>query len=151
MFIEFAGELVNHKDLTFCQEMIERLTLVIAASPFYKSLRSVLMGKLKPEFVASKEELFYRLFKTWSYNPISSLTLCLLSKNYKLAYNLLPRFTVMEMDTNKLIALGSLVQLIESPGFINLRIEMTRQDEASKYLLKTLQGVLMLLPLSKSF
>lgn len=131
--------------------MIERLTLVIAASPFYKSSRAILMGTNKPEYVATKEELFFRLFKTWSYNPISTLTLCLLSKNYKLAYNLLPRFSLIEMDTNKLIALGSLVQLIESPGFINLRIELTRQDEASKYLLKTLQGVLMLLPLSKSF
>lgn len=131
--------------------MIERLTLVIAASPFYKTLREILMGKVKPEYVQSKEELFFKLFKTWSFNPISTLTLCLLSKNYKLAYNLLPRFTLIEMDTNNLIALGSLVQLIESPGFINLRLELTRQDEGSKYLLKTLQGVLMLLPLSKSF
>jgi vacuole morphology and inheritance protein 14 len=89
--------------------MIERLTLVIAASPFYKNLRAIMMGKFKPEFVASKEELFFKLFKTWSYNPISTLTLCLLTKNYKLAYNLLPRFTLIEMDTNKLIALGSMV------------------------------------------
>lgn len=131
--------------------MIERLTLVISASPFYKTFRMILMGKCKPEYLESKEELFFKLFKTWSFNPISTLTLCLLSKNYKLAYNLLPRFTLLEMDTTKLIALGSLVQLIESPGFINLRIELTRQDENSKYLLKTLQGVLMLLPLSKSF
>jgi len=131
--------------------MIERLTLVIAASPFYKPLREILMGKREPEYSNSKEELFFLLFKTWSFNPIATLTLCLLSKNYKLAYNLLPRFTLIEMDTNDLIALGSLVQLIESPGFINLRIELTRQDEGSKYLLKTLQGVLMLLPLSKSF
>jgi vacuole morphology and inheritance protein 14 len=109
------------------------------------------MGKAKPEYAATKEELFFKLFKTWSYNPISTLTLCLLSKNYELAYNLIPRFTEIEMDTPKLIALGSLVQLIESPGFLNLRIELTRQDEQTKYLLKTLQGILMLLPLSKSF
>jgi hypothetical protein len=89
--------------------MIELLTLVIAASPFYKTLRAILMGKVKPEYVATKEELFFELFKTFSFNPISTLTLCLLSKNYKLAYNLLPRFSMIEMDTNKLIALGSLV------------------------------------------
>ena len=41
--------------------------------------------------------------------------------------------------------------MIESPGFIHLRIELTRQDQHSKYLMKTLQGILMLLPLSKSF
>jgi len=67
------------------------------------------MGKIKPEYVSTKEELFFELFKTFSFNPISTLTLCLLSKNYKLAYNLLPRFSIIEMDTNKLIALGSLV------------------------------------------
>lgn len=106
--------------------MIERLTLVISASPFYKTLRGILMGKVKPEYVSTKEELFFKLFKTWSYNPISTLTLCLLSKNYKLAYNLIPRFTMIEMDTPKLIALGSLVQLIESPGFLNMRIQLTR-------------------------
>ena len=151
VFMEFAGKLENHPDLIFCQELIERLTLVIAASPYYKTLRGILMGKVKPEYAKTKEQLFFSLFKTWSYNPISTLTLCLLSRNYELAYRLIPRFTQIEMDTPKLIALGSLVQLIESPGFINLRIELTRQDQQTKYLLKTLQGILMLLPLSKSF
>ena len=91
--MEFASKLENHHDLTFSQELIERLTLVIAASPYYKSLRAILMGKAKPEYASSKEELFFTLFKTWSYNPISTLTLCLLSRNYKLAYRLIPRFT----------------------------------------------------------
>ena len=149
--MEFACKLENHPDLIFCQELIERLTLVIAASPYYKNLRGILMGKIKPEYAETKEELFFTLFKTWSYNPISTLTLCLLSRNYELAYRLIPRFTQIEMDTPKLIALGSLVQLIESPGFINLRIELTRENANTRYLLKTLQGILMLLPLSKSF
>lgn len=149
--MEFACKLENHWDLIFQQELIERLTLVIAASPQYKNLRAILMGKVQPEYASSKEELFFTLFKTWSTNPISTLTLCLLSRNYELAYRLIPRFTQIEMDTPKLIALGSLVQLIESPGFIHLRIELTRQDQHTKYLLKTLQGILMLLPLSKSF
>ena len=126
--MEFASKLENHWDLVFQQELIERLTLVIAASPQYKTLRGILMGKVQPEYAQSKEELFFTLFKTWSTNPISTLTLCLLSRNYELAYRLIPRFTQIEMDTPKLIALGSLVQLIESPGFIHLRIELTRQD-----------------------
>lgn len=107
--MEFADKLESHPDLVFVQELIERLTLVIAASPSYKSLRDILMGKKNPEYAESKEKLFFTLFKTWSYNPISTLTLCLLSKNYKLACRLIPRFTQIEMDTSKLIALGSLV------------------------------------------
>jgi hypothetical protein len=51
-----------------------------------------------------------------------------MSRNYELAYRLIPRFTEIEMDTEKLIALGNLVQLIESPTFQDLRIELTRQD-----------------------
>ena len=69
---------------------------------------------------------------------MSTLTLCLLSKNYELAYRLIPRFTQIEMDTPKLIALGSLVQLIESPSFLNLRLEMTRNDKQAQYLRKTM-------------
>jgi hypothetical protein len=92
---------------------------VICASPSYIRLRKILMGhqSAQTEYVETKEELFFALFKTWSLNPVSTLTLCLLSKNYELAYHLVHRFTEIEMDTPKLIALGSLVQLIESPSF----------------------------------
>lgn len=83
------------------------------------------------EYANTKEELFFALFKTWSYNPVSTLTLCLITKNYELAYRLMPRFTQLEMDTSKLIALGSLVQLIESPVFVNLRLELIRTDKRS--------------------
>jgi len=63
----------------------------------------------------------------------------------------MPRFTLIDMDTSKLIALGSLVQLIESPVFVNLRLELIKTDKRSQYLQKTLLQILMLLPLSKSF
>ncbi len=93
------------------------------------------MGQTKTmEYAETKEQLFFALFKTWSYNPVSTLTLCLLTKNYELAYRLMPRFTLIEMDTSKLIALGSLVQLIESPVFVNLRLELIRTDKRSQYL-----------------
>lgn len=44
VFMEFAGKLENHPDLLFVQELIERLTLVIVASPTYSLLRQVLIG-----------------------------------------------------------------------------------------------------------
>jgi len=43
--MEFAGLLEDTDDLIFCQELIETLTLAIAASPFYKTLRDKLVGK----------------------------------------------------------------------------------------------------------
>lgn len=115
--------------------MIERLTLVIVASPTYLRLRQVLTGLItQTDYAETKEQLFFALFKTWSYNPVSTLTLCLLTKNYELAYRLIPRFTMIELDTAKLIGLGTLVQLIESPCFVNLRLELSRNDKRSIYL-----------------
>ena len=80
---------------------------------------------------------------------MATLTLCLISRNYELAYNLIPRFTMVEIDTSRLIQLGNLVQMIESPSFtsklikffkryLDLRIELMRQDRQTQYLLKTL-------------
>jgi vacuole morphology and inheritance protein 14 len=88
--------------------------------------------------VESKEQLFVTLYKTWCISPVASLTLCLISRNYELAYNLIPRFTMVDLDTTRLIQLGNLVQLIESPSFTNLRIELMRQDRQTQFLLKTL-------------
>ena len=108
--MEFAQKLDSHQDLVFVQELVERLTFVIVASNSYSKLRSVLMGKTATtEYASSKEQLFFALLKTWSYNPVSTLTLCLLTKNYELAYRLMPRFTMMEIDTQTLIMLGSLI------------------------------------------
>lgn len=84
-----------------------------------------------------------------------------MSRNYELAYNLIPRFTEIELDMTRQIQLGNLVYLLETPSFcsklsflmmfIDLRIELMRQDKQTQYLLKTLQGILMMLPISKSF
>ncbi len=69
----------------------------------------------------SKEALFETLYNTWCVSPVATLTLCLISRNYELAYNLIPRFTMVEIDTSRLIQLGNLVQMIESPSFTSKR------------------------------
>lgn len=119
IIIEFARILESEADLIFVSDMIETLTLAFAANLQYTNFRNKLVGKMVSADTKSKDELFMTLFKTWCYNPISTLTLCLLSRNYELAYNLIPRFTIVEIDTNKLIQLGNLVQLIESPTFVS--------------------------------
>jgi hypothetical protein len=43
-----------------------------------------------------------------------------------------------ELDSRKLIQLGTLVQLFESPNFVQLRISLMNQTEQNKYLIKTL-------------
>jgi hypothetical protein len=88
--------------------MIETLTFAIAASPFYKALRGKLYGTVPTDFAKDKEDLFIKLFNSWSINPISTLTLCLLSQKYELAYNLLFKLTD-ELDSKRLIQIGTLV------------------------------------------
>ena len=83
--------------------MIETLTITIAANPHYEEFRTKLRGKVPTQFSQNKEKLFFSLYKTWCSSPISTLTLCLMSRNYELAYNLIPRFTMIEMDTTRLI------------------------------------------------
>ena len=99
------------------------LTISLCANPHYEQLRAKLRGKEPTEVVESKEVLFETLFNTWCVSPVSTLTLCLLSRNFELAYNLIPRFTMVEIDTLRLIQLGNLVQLLESPSFTSKCIQ----------------------------
>ena len=85
------------------------MTISLCANPLYEPLRAKLRGKERTEIVETKEELFETLFRTWCVSPVSTLTLCMLSRNYELAYNLIPRFTIVEIDTARLIQLGNFV------------------------------------------
>lgn len=76
----------------FTQDLILELTMTIASSNVEKRLRRKLRGELACEYSKNKNDLFMNLFKTWCYNPVAALILCLLSKNYQLAYNLIKRF-----------------------------------------------------------
>ena len=95
--------------MSFVQDMIESLTITIAANPHYEEFRAKLRGRVGTQVAVNKEQLFFSLYKTWCTSPISTLTLCLMSRNYELAYNLIPRFTLLEIDTTRLIQLGNLV------------------------------------------
>jgi vacuole morphology and inheritance protein 14 len=96
-------------DIGFAQDLIGTLTISLSANPLYEPLRAKLRGKDPTEIVDSKEVLFETLFKTWCISPVATLTLCMLSRNYELAYNLIPRFTMVDIDTARLIQLGNLV------------------------------------------
>ena len=117
VYQEQTDTLTFSTDIRFAQDLIETLTITVASNPMYEGFRNKLKGKKPTEFVGSKEELFFTLYRTWCLSPVATLTLCLLARNYELAYNLIPRFTMVRLDTTRLIQLGNLVQLIESPSF----------------------------------
>ncbi|WEW60627.1 hypothetical protein PRK78_006114 [Emydomyces testavorans] len=72
------------------------------------------------------------------------------SKAYEQAYHLLQIFAELEMTVNILIQIDKLVQLLESPVFTYLRLQLL-EPERYPYLYKCLYGVLMLLPQSSAF
>ena len=123
VLMEFATIFHRINDLDFVYDMIETLTFGVAASPFYKILRMKLWGQMPTDFAKDKEDLFLHLFNSWCINPVSTLTICLLSQKYELAYNLIHKFTD-ELEPRQLIQLGTLIQLIESPHFVKLRIQL---------------------------
>ena len=108
IFMEFSTIFLEMNDLVFVQDMIQSLTFTIASSANYKPLRNKLFGSVPTQFVKDKEEFFQHLYNSWCINPIATLTLCLLSQKYRLAYNLLNHLSD-ELDSKKLIQLGTLV------------------------------------------
>lgn len=130
-------------DIIFVRMMIQILsTNLITASevePLRKKLRN------------GDEGAFFRtLFKSWCYNPVSVISLCLVSENYEMAYSVLQAFVDYDLSLNDLVQLDVLVQLLESPVFTRMRLQLLEQQKFP-YLHKSLYGILMILPQSKAF
>ncbi|KAJ1937723.1 hypothetical protein EC988_007805, partial [Linderina pennispora] len=96
--------------------------------------------------------LFTALFRTWSHNPAACLTLCLLSQHYETATELIGIFgqQAQDLTVSFLVQLDKLVQLIESPVFSYLRLQLL-DGMQYPHLLRALYGLLMLLPQSSAF
>ena len=94
--------------------------------------------------------LFATLFQSWCHNAPSALSLCLLTSNYELAYLIIKSFSELEVSFQLLTQLDILVQLLESPIFLKLRLQLL-EPEKHPYLYKTLYGLLMILPQSSTF
>lgn len=46
----------------------------------------------------NNQEIFETLYETFCYNPMSVITLCLLSEEYELAYNIIISFGEVEVN-----------------------------------------------------
>ncbi|CUS20269.1 LAQU0S01e02806g1_1 [Lachancea quebecensis] len=138
-----ASILEHDNNAAFVRMMIQILNTNLITAPELAHLRRKLRA-------SSGEELFSSLFKCWSHNPVSLLALCLLSEKYELAYYILQTFVEYEISVNDLVQIDVLIQLLESPIFTGLRLQLLEQDQYP-YLQKCLYGILMVLPQSKAF
>jgi vacuole morphology and inheritance protein 14 len=154
----FAG-----KDLEFVSLMVQTLNLILLTAPELGILRKLLkdsfdgddaMGdsdKKVSNFKKENRQLFYSLFRCWSHNPVATFSLCLLAQAYELSSALILKFSEVDVTVGFLMQIDKLIQLLESPVFIHLRLQLLEMNPKHAALLKSLYGLLMLLPQSQAY
>lgn len=147
VFCTLADLLSRMPNEKFSRKVVELLDLLLLTEDGLEELRTV----LKRCFSDSKAfSLFEQLFRTWCLNPVSCLGLCLLAQAYELAYDMLLILSKVKMTVEVLTQLARLVQVLETPVFALLRVQMLDPTQ-HPFLLRALYGLLMLLPQSKAF
>ncbi|TKX27064.1 VAC14 protein [Elsinoe australis] len=141
-----ADCLEKDEDIEFASIMVQNLNNNLITAPELAEMRKRLRNLESREGQA----FFVALFRSWCHNAVATFSLCLLAQAYEQAYHLLQIFTELEMTVNMLIQIDKLVQLLESPVFTYLRLQLL-EPERFPYLYKCLYGLLMLLPQSSAF
>ncbi|KAK4497645.1 hypothetical protein PRZ48_010298 [Zasmidium cellare] len=136
----------DEDDIEFAAIMVQNLNNNLITAPELAELRK----RLRNLDSRDGQTFFTVLFKAWCVNAVATFSLCLLAQAYEQAYNLLQIFAEIEMTVNMLIQIDKLVQLLESPVFTYLRMQLL-EPERHPNLYKCLYGLLMLLPQSSAF
>ncbi|KAI8884597.1 ARM repeat-containing protein [Backusella circina FSU 941] len=146
IYCAIADILETDEDLEFASIMVQNLNIILITAIELSDLRKRLRNLDNKE----NHRLFNVLYKSWCHNAVSAFSLCLLSQVYEHAANMLQVFAELEITVNMLIQIDKLVQLLESPVFTYLRLQLL-EPEKYPYLFKCLYGILMLLPQSSAF
>ncbi|MCJ1384470.1 hypothetical protein MMC17_007587 [Xylographa soralifera] len=148
--LETRGNLIIRQlcdeDVEFASIMVQNLNNNLITAPELTELRK----RLRNLETRDGQTFFVALFRSWCYNAVATFSLCLLAQAYEQAYSLLQIFAELEMTVNMLIQIDKLVQLLESPVFTYLRLQLL-EPEKYPHLYKCLYGLLMLLPQSSAF
>ncbi|KAF8338758.1 vacuolar protein 14 C-terminal Fig4p binding-domain-containing protein [Cantharellus anzutake] len=142
----FAEILEQEEDLEFASTMVQRLNVILITSQELVEFRR----RLRNLDSKDGQALFSALYRSWCHNPVAVFSLCLLAQAYEHASNLLPILAEMEITVQLLVQIDKLVQLLESPVFTYLRLQLL-EPEKFPFLFKCLYGLLMLLPQSSAF
>ncbi|CBQ70685.1 conserved hypothetical protein [Sporisorium reilianum SRZ2] len=146
IFRTLAEILEKDEDLEFASIMVQNLAIILITSPELADFRK----KLRNLDSREGQLLFASIYRCWCHNAVAAFSLCLLAQAYEHASNLLTIFAELEITVSLLIQIDKLVQLLESPIFTALRLQLL-EPERYPYLFKCLYGILMLLPQSSAF
>jgi vacuole morphology and inheritance protein 14 len=155
--------------LEFVATMVQTLNLILLTASELYNLRQLLeesfAGEIPDEGSATSRSrtekynaknegarVFASLFHCWSNNPVSTFSLCLLARAYDLAFDIVKKFSRLEITVGFLMQIDKLVHLIESPIFVHIRLQLLDAEAPyHTYLLKSCYGLLMLLPQSDAY
>ncbi|KAI3817304.1 hypothetical protein L1987_11093 [Smallanthus sonchifolius] len=142
VYRELSTILEREADLDFATTMVQALNLILLTSSELSGLRDLLKQSLVD---AAGKDLFLSLYASWSHSSMAILSLCLLAQAYQHASSVIQSLTEEDINVRFLIQLDKLVNLLETPIFAYLRLQLL---EPGRYiwLLKALYGLLMLLP-----
>ncbi|CAD5112462.1 DgyrCDS1682 [Dimorphilus gyrociliatus] len=136
----------HNKEKQFAADITEMLAYILLTSSELHKVRTVLR-ELRDDYAA---DLFVILYKAFCHNSFAVIALCLLSQMYSHSAYLIRAVSEMNVTVDLLLQLDRLVQLVESPIFAFLRMQLL-EARHYPYLVESLYGILMLLPQSVAF
>jgi vacuole morphology and inheritance protein 14 len=121
-------------------------------APELAPLRKSLQKSFQANATEKDKITFQSLFLCWTHNAVATFSLCLLAQAYDISSKLIQKFADADVTVGFLMQIDKLVQLLESPIFIQLRLHLLETDSPLHTdLLKSLYGLLMLLPQSQAY
>jgi len=155
--------------IEFVSTMVQTLNLILLSANELHGLRMLLLNAFELKDRDYKDititnpgdehsgtrnsvQVFESLFRCWCHSPVATFSLCLLARAYGVAFALVQKFSELEVTVGFLMQIDKLVQLLESPVFVHLRLQLLDVESPHHApLLKSCYGLLMLLPQSDAF
>jgi vacuole morphology and inheritance protein 14 len=147
------AEISNESDdLQFCSIFVQSLNLILLTAPELHEFREKLKNCFNSNSNTEDRDDFNKIYICWCHNAVATFSLCLMAQAYDLSARLIHKFAAVEISVSLLMQIDKLVQLLESPIFVHLRLQLL-ETNANKHqdLLKSLYGLLMLLPQSQAY
>ena len=148
IFSLFADSLNKKYDYNFIYQIDEYLNYYLVTAKedeFPKNL--ILYGNTRDK---NYRDFYAKIYKIFAYNPICLLIFCTITEYYELSWNLILNLFKIKFDDNYYILLSEFVQLMENTQSNQVRI-LLLNPQRNIYLVKTLYGILMLLPQGKAY
>ena len=146
-FRELAAILVDEQDPKFAFDAVQALNVILLTAPEFLGMRLLLQTSL-----VSKDggNLFLALYSCWCHNSVAAVSLCLLAQTYNHSADIIRNMNEEDITPSMLAQLDRLVQLLETPIFVSLRLQLLQPDQNAA-LFESLFGILMLLPQTSAY